>query len=231
MGWSCGDSRRAAHRVTRASKGFAGGEAHSVVEPPSVLYRGGGEKRSLWASSSAGSARTMFASGAHCIVKPPSVLYRGGGEKRLQLRAFGTRAWCGPGVTFGSECEDEWGGGDRAGWWGLARFTDSCFSVGFAIQAPPPFPGGGEHGGARFFLPACWLAGRLVPAPSSAGSLLLLAAAAAMAVVVVLLSCLLVVLAGWRDDGGRTRECYMRMRGGRRRGRCGGVSRWGCLCP
>lgn len=118
LGWSCGDSRRAAHRVTRASNGFAGGEAHSVVEPPSVLYRGGGEKRSLWASSSAGSARTMFASGAHCIVKPPSVLYRGGGEKRLQLRAFGTRAWCGPGVTFGSECEDEWGGGSRRWWWG-----------------------------------------------------------------------------------------------------------------
>lgn len=102
------------HRVTRASNHFAGGDAHCVVKPSSVLYRGGGEKRSLWASSSAGSARTMFASGAHCIVKPPSVLYRGGGEKRLQLRVFVTRAWCGPGVTFRSECEGMSGWGSRA---------------------------------------------------------------------------------------------------------------------
>lgn len=229
MGWSCGDSRRAAHRVTRASNGFAGGEAHSVVEPPSVLYRGGGEKRSLWASSSAGSARMMFASGAHCIVKPPSVLYRGGGEKRLQLRAFGTRAWCGPGVTFGSECEDEWGGGSRR-MVGSPASRILVFQLVLPSRPRPPSRGVGSMGArASSCLPAGWLAGlcRLLLLPA----LLLLAAAAARRWWWCCLSCLLVVLAGSRDDGGRTRECYMRMRGGRRGGRCGGVSRWGCLCP
>jgi len=44
------------HRVTRASNHFAGGGAFSVVKPSPVLYRGGGEKCSLWAPSSAGSA-------------------------------------------------------------------------------------------------------------------------------------------------------------------------------
>lgn len=117
--------------------------------------------------------------------------------------------------------------------WGIAPMVVGSpasrilnFSVGFAIQAPPPFPGGGEHGGARF-LPAWWLAGRLVPAPSSAGSAL--AGCCCRLAVVVVLSCLLVVLAGSRDDGGRTRECYMRMRGGRRVGRCG-ASRGGGVC-
>lgn len=82
------------------------------------------------------------------------------------------------------------------------------FSVGFAIQAPPPFPGGGEHGGARF-LPACWLAGRLVPAPSSAGSALA-GCCCRLAVVVVVSSCLLVVLAGSRgmmEDGPGNATC------------------------
>jgi len=70
------------HRVTRASNHFAGGDAFSVVKPSSVLYRGGGEKCSLWASSSARSAPscspalpTVFAVAGFCVTRP----------------------WCGPG--------------------------------------------------------------------------------------------------------------------------------------
>lgn len=126
----------------------------------------------------------------------------------------------GRGVTFRSECEDEWGGGSRRG--RGPPVTDSSFSVGFAIQAPPPFPGGGEHGAACLL--ACLLAGRATGRLFLLPAVLLLAAAAALAVVVVL-SCSLVVPAGMRDDGGRTREYYMCMRGGRRVGRCGGAPR------
>lgn len=46
------------------------------------------------------------ASAAYCIVK----LRRSRGEKRLQLQVVVTRPWCGPRVTFRSECEDDWVG-------------------------------------------------------------------------------------------------------------------------
>lgn len=87
--------------MTGASDRFAGGDAFSVVKPSS-----GGEKCSLWASSSAGSAPPCSPARAYCIVEPPPVLYRGGGEKRLQLQVSPRRdRGAGRGVTFRLECE------------------------------------------------------------------------------------------------------------------------------
>jgi hypothetical protein len=57
------------HRVTGASDRFAGGDAFSVVKPSS-----GGEKCSLWASSSAGSAPPCSPARAPTVLssRPPS---------------------------------------------------------------------------------------------------------------------------------------------------------------
>ena len=135
------------HRVTRASNRFAGGDALSVVKPSSVLYRGVGEKCSLWASSSAGSAPSCSPARAYCIVKLPSVLYRGGGEKCLQLQARPRRdRGVGRGVTFRLECEDVTLGRGSARREVGPPFpcTHSCF--GNSVCYPgSPFRGGEMH--------------------------------------------------------------------------------------
>jgi hypothetical protein len=121
----------------------------------------------------------------------------------LQLRAFVTRAWCGPGGLHSGRKARTSGWGSRRG---LEKprvgspLMDSSFSVGFAIQAPAPFPGVGEHGGARFFVTHwpgwlagfCWLC-------SLAGC------CCRLVVVVVVVGCLLVLAGcGRGNDGGRT---------------------------
>lgn len=83
---------------------------------------------------------------AYCIVKLPSVLYRGGGEKCLQLQAFVTRPWCGPGGYIqvgmrGCDC----GEGVRAPR-GRSPLSMHSLLFGNSVCYPgSPFRGGGMH--------------------------------------------------------------------------------------
>ena len=133
------------HRVTRASKGFAGGDAHCVVKLP-PRSRAGGVGRSVRRGCQAPPGRPHHVrQRAHCIVKPPpSRLGQGwGGEKRLQLRVFVTRPWCGPGgyIQVGKRGVDEWAGivaAVPAHSWILLHI--------FGVVPSRPLPsGGGEH--------------------------------------------------------------------------------------
>lgn len=108
------------HRVTRASNHFAGGGAFSVVKPSPVLYRGGGEKCSLWAPSSAGSAPS-------CPPAVPTVL------SSCPL----SRAW---GEVFAvagiRDAAVVWAGGLHSGWNARMRVESGDPR---AVRSVPPF--------------------------------------------------------------------------------------------
>jgi hypothetical protein len=86
------------------------------------------------------------ASAAYCIVK----LRRSRGEKRLQLQVVVTRPWCGPRVTFRSECEDDWVGVAPGPSDAQAGPPHEILLV---CHPCPPLHGGGEaHGGPILLL-------------------------------------------------------------------------------